>query len=55
MSLRLTNIWSLTYKSQKSSAVALGGVKRVNPDCRELLYRIQRLADSPRLYPLKKL
>ena len=25
------------------------------PDCRELLYRIQRLEDSPRLYPLKKL
>jgi hypothetical protein len=24
-------------------------------DCREMLYRIQRLEDSPRLYPLKKL
>jgi hypothetical protein len=24
-------------------------------DYRELLYRIQRLEDSPRLYPLKKL
>ena len=25
------------------------------PDCRELLYRIQRLEESPRLFPLKKL
>lgn len=25
------------------------------PDCREMLYRIERLEDSPRLYPLKKL
>jgi hypothetical protein len=25
------------------------------PDCREMLYRMERLEDSPRLYPLKKL
>ena len=25
------------------------------PDCRELLYHIQRLENSPKLYPLKKL
>jgi hypothetical protein len=25
------------------------------PDCREMLYRIERLEASPRLYPLKKL
>jgi hypothetical protein len=25
------------------------------PDCREMLYRIQRLEETPRLYPLKKL
>jgi hypothetical protein len=25
------------------------------PDCREMLYRIERLEASPKLYPLKKL
>jgi len=25
------------------------------PDCREMFYRIERLEESPRLYPLKKL